>query len=95
MSDYHQDEPPGFGTTAPPNVFSEWFFKALFFPPIKRISARIHWTKVTMKSYFKGKWYSKISSFFYWLFVKIIEKKAKRIYTPSLQARLQRVEAKI
>lgn len=35
MSDYHKNEFVGFGTCAPPNVVPEWFFKALFFPPIK------------------------------------------------------------
>ncbi|RLI20622.1 radical SAM protein, partial [Candidatus Bathyarchaeota archaeon] len=37
MSNYHQNEFLGFGTTAPPNVVPEWFFKLLFFPPIKNV----------------------------------------------------------
>lgn len=35
MSKHHDNEFLGFGATAPPNVVPEWFFKALFFPPIK------------------------------------------------------------
>ena len=35
MSNYHNDEFQGFGTTVPPNVIPEWFFKLLFFPPTK------------------------------------------------------------
>jgi radical SAM superfamily enzyme YgiQ (UPF0313 family) len=35
MSNYRGDEFLGFGATAPPNVVPEWFFKLLFFPPIK------------------------------------------------------------
>jgi len=34
MSKYHGKEFLGFGSTAPPNILPEWFFKALFFPPI-------------------------------------------------------------
>jgi len=35
MSNYHRNEFIGFGATAPPNVVPEWFYQALFFPPIK------------------------------------------------------------
>ena len=35
MSDYHHNEFLGFGTCAPPNVLPNWFYKWLFFPPIK------------------------------------------------------------
>ncbi len=35
MSNYRSNEFLGFGATAPPNVVPEWFFKLLFFPPIK------------------------------------------------------------
>ena len=37
MSNHHNREFLGFGTTAPPNVVPEWLFKALFFPPIKTV----------------------------------------------------------
>ena len=37
ISNYHNNEFLGFGTTAPPNVVPERFFKALFFPPIKTV----------------------------------------------------------
>jgi len=37
MSNYHNNEFLGFGTTAPPNVVPEWFFKLLFFPPVKTV----------------------------------------------------------
>lgn len=35
MSDYHHNEFLGFGACAPPNVLPNWFYKWLFFPPIK------------------------------------------------------------
>jgi radical SAM superfamily enzyme YgiQ (UPF0313 family) len=35
MSNYHHNEFAGFGTTAPPNIVPEWFFRELFFPPVK------------------------------------------------------------
>jgi hypothetical protein len=35
MSNYHNNEFLGFGTTSPPNVVPEWVFKLLFFLPIK------------------------------------------------------------
>jgi hypothetical protein len=35
MSNYHHNEFAGFGSTAPPAIVPEWFFKSLFFPPIK------------------------------------------------------------
>jgi len=38
MSNYRNDEFLGFGTTAPPNIVPEWFFKLLFFPPIKTVN---------------------------------------------------------
>jgi radical SAM superfamily enzyme YgiQ (UPF0313 family) len=37
MSNYNNDEFLGFGASAPPNVVPEWFFKLLFFPPIKTV----------------------------------------------------------
>ena len=47
---------------------------------IKCLRHDIYWTKVIMKSYFKGKWYSRMSSFPYWLFVQVIQRKAKSVY---------------
>jgi len=35
MSNYHSNEFIGFGTTAPSNVFPNWLYQRLFFPPIK------------------------------------------------------------
>lgn len=35
MSNHHGLEFLGFGTTVPPNFVPEWFYKFLFFPPIK------------------------------------------------------------
>lgn len=37
MSCYHGHEFVGFGTCSPPNFVPEWFYRALFFPPIKTI----------------------------------------------------------
>lgn len=37
MSNYWDNEFLEFGTTAPPNVVSEWFFRLLFFPPMRTI----------------------------------------------------------
>ena len=63
---------------------------------IKCLRHDIYWAKIIMKSYFKGRWYSKILLFSYWLFVKIIERKAKNVYTsPLFQKRLQQAEANI
>ena len=53
----------------------------------------IYWAKVIMKSYFKEEWYSRILSVLYWLFVKIIERKAKRIYDVPIQLKNREVEA--
>ena len=33
MSDYRGNEFIGFGSTAPPNLLPDWFYKLLFFPP--------------------------------------------------------------
>jgi hypothetical protein len=79
MSNYRNKEFLGFGTTAPPNVVPEWFFQPLFFPPIKTIN---------------GKWYSGILFLLYWLFVKIVERKAKSVYSISLKTEILRVEVK-
>ena len=49
MSNYRNDEFLGFGTTAPPNVVPEWFFKLLFFPPIKT-------GMKAMMNYLEGTW---------------------------------------
>jgi len=62
---------------------------------IKCLKHDIYWAKVIMKSYFKGKWYSRFLSFLYWLFVKIIERKAKSIYNFPIQLKIRRIEAKI
>ena len=35
MSNYRGNEFIGFGSTAPPNLVPDWFYKLLFFPPIK------------------------------------------------------------
>jgi radical SAM superfamily enzyme YgiQ (UPF0313 family) len=35
MSNYHHSEFLGFAASAPPNIVPDWFFEALFFPPIK------------------------------------------------------------
>lgn len=35
MNDYRGNEFIGFGSTAPPNLLPDWFYKLLFFPPIK------------------------------------------------------------
>lgn len=35
MSNYHNNEFLGFGTCAPPNFIPDWFYKFLFFPPVK------------------------------------------------------------
>jgi hypothetical protein len=48
-----------------------------------------------MKSYFRGKWYSRILSLLYWLFVKIVERKAKSVYNIPLKTETPIVEAKI
>ena len=61
---------------------------------IKCLKHDIYWTKVIMKSYFKGKWYSRILSLLYWLFVKIVERKAKSVYNIPLKTETLRVEAK-
>jgi hypothetical protein len=48
-----------------------------------------------MKSYFKGKWHSRILSLLCWLFVEIVERKAKSVYNIPLRTETPRVEAKI
>jgi hypothetical protein len=60
---------------------------------IKCLRHDIYWTKVIMKSYFKGKWYSRFLSLFYRLFMKIVERKAKSVYNIRLK-QTPRVEAK-
>ena len=55
----------------------------------------IYWTRVIMKSYFKGKWHSRILSLLCWLFVEIVERKAKSVYNIPLRTETPRVEAKI
>jgi radical SAM superfamily enzyme YgiQ (UPF0313 family) len=62
---------------------------------IKCLRHDIYWAKVIMKSYFKGKWYSRILSLLYWLFVKIIERKAKSIYNIPLKTKILRVEVEV
>jgi len=61
---------------------------------IKCLRHDIYWAKEIMKSYFKGKWYSRILSFLYWLFVKIVERKAKNVYNIPIQLKTHRIEAK-
>ncbi len=61
---------------------------------IKCLRHDIYWTKVIMKSYFKGKWYSRILSPLYWFFVKIVERKAKSVYNIPLKTETPRVKAK-
>jgi hypothetical protein len=79
MSNYRNKEFLGFGTTAPPNVVPEWFFQPLFFPPIKTIN---------------GNGIAEFYSFLYWLFVKIVERKAKSVYNIPLKTETLRVEVK-
>jgi radical SAM superfamily enzyme YgiQ (UPF0313 family) len=61
---------------------------------VKCLRHDIYWAKVIMKSYFKGKWYSKILSSSYWLFVKIIERKAKSVHDISFQPKPLSIEVK-
>jgi len=63
---------------------------------IKCLRHDIKWTKVMIHSYFKGRWYSRISSFFYWLFVKIVEWKARGVYGAFMPKPIsvERVEVK-
>ncbi len=61
---------------------------------IKCLRHDIYWAKVIMKSYFQGTWYSRILSFLYWLFVKIVERKAKSVYNIPLKTETHSVEAK-
>ena len=61
---------------------------------IKCLRHDIYWTEVIMKSYFKG-WYSRILSLLYWLFVKIIERKAKSVYDIPIQLKTRQIEAKM
>jgi len=65
--------------------------------PMECLRHDICWMKIMMKSYFKEKWYSKILSLSYWIFVKSIERKAKNVYTSlPFQKRFSYVgEAKI
>jgi radical SAM superfamily enzyme YgiQ (UPF0313 family) len=51
---------------------------------IKCLRHDIYWTKVIMKSYFRGL-SGKIFSLLYWLFVKIVERKARSIYNIPFQ----------
>ncbi|MCD6154229.1 MAG: hypothetical protein J7J22_00350 [Candidatus Verstraetearchaeota archaeon] len=71
-----------------------WFTMEL---PMECLRHDICWMKIMMKSYFKEKWYSKILSLSYWIFVKSIERKAKNVYTSlPFQKRFSYVgEAKI
>jgi len=62
---------------------------------IKCLKHDIYWAKVIMKSYFKGKWYSRILSLLHWLFVKIVERKAKSVYNIPLKIESPRMGAKI
>jgi len=63
---------------------------------VKCLRHDIYWTKRIMKSYFKGRWYGRILSFLYWIFVKAIERKAKDIYAlPQFPRRIRRVEVRI
>ncbi|MGQ9530983.1 MAG: B12-binding domain-containing radical SAM protein [Candidatus Bathycorpusculaceae bacterium] len=62
---------------------------------IKCLRHDIRWTKEIMKSYFKGKWYSKFLSFLYWIFVKIVERKAKSVYNVPIQLKSSEIEAEI
>ena len=61
---------------------------------VKCLRHDLYWANVIMKSYFKGKWYSKILSSFYWLFVKAIERKAKNVYDISFQPKPLSIEVK-
>jgi hypothetical protein len=61
---------------------------------IKCLRHDIYWAKVIMKSYFKGKWYSRILSLLYWFFVKIVERKAKNLYNIPIKNETPRIEAK-
>ena len=63
---------------------------------VKCLRHDLYWAKRIMKSYFKGRWYGRILSFLYWIFVKAIERKAKNIYAlPQFPRRIKRVEARI
>lgn len=52
---------------------------------VKCLRHDIRWAKVMIHSYFKGKWYGPLSAFLYWFFVKLVERKARKVYSPSLQ----------
>jgi hypothetical protein len=97
MSNYRNNEFLGFGTTAPLNVVPEWFTMEQMNDLqmellIKCLRHNIYWAKVIMKSYFKGKWYSRILSPLYWLFVKIVERKAKSVYNIPLKTETPSME---
>jgi hypothetical protein len=61
---------------------------------IKCLRYDIYWAKDIMKLYFKGKWYSRILSLLYWLFVKIVERKAKSVYNIPFKTETPKIEAK-
>ena len=46
---------------------------------VKCLRHDIRWVKVMINFYFRGKWYSPISGFLCWFFVKLIERKARRL----------------
>jgi radical SAM superfamily enzyme YgiQ (UPF0313 family) len=54
---------------------------------VKCLRHDIRWAKAMINSYFRGKWYSPISSFLYWFFVKLVERKAHGVYPYSLQTK--------
>ena len=61
---------------------------------VKCLRHDIYWTKAIMQSYFKGKWYSKILSSLFWLFVKLVERKAKSAYNIPFQQKRSSMEVK-
>jgi len=63
---------------------------------IKCLKHDIKWAKVMINSYFKGKRHSKISSFFYRLFIKFVEWKAREVhelFVPKYMS-IKRIEVK-
>jgi radical SAM superfamily enzyme YgiQ (UPF0313 family) len=62
---------------------------------VKCLKHDVYWTKVMMKSYFKGKWYSKILSSLFWLFIKVVERKAKSVYNTPFQQKYLSQEVKM
>jgi radical SAM superfamily enzyme YgiQ (UPF0313 family) len=61
---------------------------------IKCLRHDIYWAKMIMSSYFKGL-SSRIFQLLYWLFVKIIERKAKSVYNLPIQLKAHEMEAKM